>query len=51
VIAHGGSSAEGIANAVRLARRAVDERVVERTAEALASAGVLRSAGTASVAP
>jgi phosphate acyltransferase len=51
VIAHGASSAEGIANAVRLARRAIDERTVERTAEALASAGVLRSAGTASFAP
>lgn len=51
VIAHGGSSAEGIANAVRLARRAVDERAVERTAEALAAAGVLRSAGSASFAP
>ena len=51
VIAHGGSNAEGIANAVRLARRAVDERAVERTTEALASAGVLRSAGGASFAP
>ena len=51
VIAHGGSTAEGIANAVRLARRAVDERAVERTTEALASAGVLRSAGGASFAP
>ena len=51
VIAHGGSSAEGIANAVRLARRAVDERAVERTAEALAAAGVLRSAGSGSFAP
>ena len=50
VIAHGGSSAEGIANAVRLARRAVDERAVERTAAALSDAGVLRSAGAASVA-
>ncbi len=50
VIAHGGSSAEGIANALRLARRAVDERAVERTAAALEAAGTLRSAGTASVA-
>jgi glycerol-3-phosphate acyltransferase PlsX len=51
VIAHGGSSTEGIANAVRLARRSVEERAVERTAEALASAGLLRSGGTASVGP
>jgi glycerol-3-phosphate acyltransferase PlsX len=51
VIAHGGSSAEGIANAVRLARRSVDERTVERTADALAAAGALRSASTASVEP
>jgi glycerol-3-phosphate acyltransferase PlsX len=51
VIAHGGSSAEGIANAVRLARRAVDERMVERTADSLAAAGALRSAAGASVEP
>ena len=50
VVAHGGSSADGIANAVRLARRAADERMVERTADALQDAGVLRSATTASVA-
>ena len=49
VIAHGGSTAEGVANAVLLARRAVDERMVERTAQALESAGALRSAPTASV--
>jgi phosphate acyltransferase len=49
VIAHGGSTAEGIANAVRLARRAVDERMVERTAQALEVAGVLRSGAGASV--
>ena len=35
VVAHGSSSAEGIANAVRLADRAVRERALERTAEAL----------------
>ena len=51
VIAHGGASADGIANAVRLARRAVEERMVERTAEALEAAGVLRSAPTASFGP
>jgi glycerol-3-phosphate acyltransferase PlsX len=51
VIAHGGSSAEGIANAVRVAQRAVDERVIERTAAALEAGGALRSAPTATVAP
>jgi glycerol-3-phosphate acyltransferase PlsX len=50
VIAHGKSSAEGIANAVRLAQRAVDERMVEKTATLLESAGVLRSVPAASVA-
>jgi glycerol-3-phosphate acyltransferase PlsX len=50
VIAHGKSTAEGIANAVRLAQRAVDELMVEKTAERLASAGVLRSVPAASVA-
>lgn len=50
VIAHGKSSAEGIANAVRLAQRAVDEQMVEKTATRLEQAGVLRSAPTASVA-
>jgi glycerol-3-phosphate acyltransferase PlsX len=50
VIAHGKSSPEGIANAVRLAQRAVDEQMVEKTAALLGSAGVLRSAPAASVA-
>src|SRR5687768_11686023 len=50
VVAHGKSSAQGIANAVRMARRAADERMVEQTAEALREAGVLRSAGAASFA-
>ena len=50
VVAHGKSSAEGIANAVRLARRAADEGMVERTAAALAAGGALRSAPTASFA-
>jgi glycerol-3-phosphate acyltransferase PlsX len=50
VIAHGKSSAEGIANAVRLAQRAIDERMIEKTAAALEAAGVLRSAPTASFA-
>ena len=35
VAAHGSASATGIANAVRLAQRAVDERMVERTEAAL----------------
>jgi glycerol-3-phosphate acyltransferase PlsX len=50
VVAHGKSTAEGIANAVRLARRAADEDMVERTARALAEGGVLRSAPAASFA-
>jgi phosphate acyltransferase len=49
VIAHGGSSEDGIANAVRLARRAVEESMVERTADALAAAGALRSGSVDSV--
>jgi phosphate acyltransferase len=50
VVAHGSFGPKGIANAVALARRAVDERMVERTAKALAEAGALRSAPAASVA-
>jgi glycerol-3-phosphate acyltransferase PlsX len=50
VVAHGKSNAEGIANAVRLARRAADEDMVERTAAALAEGGALRSAPAASFA-
>jgi phosphate acyltransferase len=50
VVAHGSFGPDGIANAIRLARRAVDERMVDRTAEALSAAGALRSAPTASVA-
>jgi glycerol-3-phosphate acyltransferase PlsX len=50
VVAHGKSSPEGIANAVRVAQRAVDDRVVERTAAALEEAGVMRSAPAASFA-
>jgi glycerol-3-phosphate acyltransferase PlsX len=49
VVAHGSFGPDGIAGAVKLARRAVDERMVERTAEALEAAGALRSAPTASV--
>jgi glycerol-3-phosphate acyltransferase PlsX len=43
VAAHGSASATGIANAVRLAQRAADERMVQRTEEALAAAGALRT--------
>jgi glycerol-3-phosphate acyltransferase PlsX len=42
VICHGNSSRRAIASAVELAARGVEERVVERTSEALAAAGVLR---------
>jgi glycerol-3-phosphate acyltransferase PlsX len=44
VVAHGSSTPDGIANAVRLAHRAVTERAVERTAELLAASGVTREA-------
>jgi glycerol-3-phosphate acyltransferase PlsX len=43
VAAHGSASATGIANAVRLAQRAVDERMVERTEAALREADALRT--------
>jgi phosphate acyltransferase len=49
VIAHGSSTADGVAQAVRLARRAVDERMIERTRAALEAAGALRSPPAASV--
>jgi glycerol-3-phosphate acyltransferase PlsX len=49
VVGHGGFGPKGIASAIRLARRAVDERMVERTRDALEAAGALRSAGAASV--
>ena len=42
VVAHGSSTPEGIANAVRLAHRAVTERAVERTAELLEGSGATR---------
>lgn len=44
VVAHGSFGPQGIASAVKLARRAVDERMVERTHAALDAAGALRSA-------
>jgi glycerol-3-phosphate acyltransferase PlsX len=49
VIAHGDSTAEGVAQAVRLARRAVDERMVERTRAALEAGDALRATPAASV--
>ncbi|HEV2723179.1 MAG TPA: hypothetical protein VGV10_00955, partial [Thermoleophilaceae bacterium] len=50
VLAHGSFGPAGIAGAVRLARRAVDEEMVDRTAAALEAAGALRSAAVGSVA-
>jgi glycerol-3-phosphate acyltransferase PlsX len=50
VVAHGSFGPKGIASAVQLARRALDEQMVERTAAALERAGALRSAPAASVA-
>jgi glycerol-3-phosphate acyltransferase PlsX len=44
VVGHGSSGAEGIANAVRLAARAVDERAIERMADLLRRSGVTRGA-------
>jgi phosphate acyltransferase len=44
VVGHGSSGPDGIANAVRLAARAVDERAVERTAELLRRSAATRSA-------
>jgi glycerol-3-phosphate acyltransferase PlsX len=44
VVGHGSSGAEGIANAVRLAARAVEQRAVERTAELLERSGATRAA-------
>ena len=51
VVAHGSFGPNGIASAVGLARRAVDERMVERTYAALEAAGALRSAPAGSVDP
>jgi glycerol-3-phosphate acyltransferase PlsX len=42
VICHGNSSRRAIASAVELAARGVEEQVVDKTAEALRAAGVLR---------
>ena len=50
VVAHGSFGPLGIEHAVKLARRAVDEEMVDRTRSALDAAGALRSAPAASVA-
>jgi len=44
IVGHGSSGPDGIANAIRLAARAVEDRAVERTGELLASAGATRGA-------
>jgi glycerol-3-phosphate acyltransferase PlsX len=44
VVAHGSSGPAGIANAIRLAARAVEQRAIERTATLLEEAGVTRAA-------
>jgi glycerol-3-phosphate acyltransferase PlsX len=43
VIGHGSSGPEGVANALRLAARCVEQRAVERTAEALLGAHATRA--------
>ncbi len=50
IVAHGSFGARGIASAIALARRAVDERMVERTHDALEQGGAMRSAPAGSVA-
>jgi phosphate acyltransferase len=42
VVGHGSSGAEGVANAIRLAGRAVEQRAVERTAALLERGGATR---------
>jgi glycerol-3-phosphate acyltransferase PlsX len=42
VVGHGSAGAEGIANAIRLAARAVEARAVDRTTELLESSGMTR---------
>jgi phosphate acyltransferase len=43
VVGHGSTGADGVANAIRLAARAVSERAVERTAELLERGGATRA--------
>jgi glycerol-3-phosphate acyltransferase PlsX len=51
VVGHGSFGPEGIASAIRMARRAVDEEMVERTASALEAGGAMRSAPAGSFDP
>ncbi|HYI99510.1 MAG TPA: phosphate acyltransferase PlsX [Thermoleophilaceae bacterium] len=51
VVGHGSFGPDGLAAAIGLARRAVDERMVERTAAALEAGGALRSAPAGSFNP
>ena len=44
VVGHGSSGPDGIANAIRLAARAVEQRAVERTGELLERSGATRAA-------
>jgi glycerol-3-phosphate acyltransferase PlsX len=44
VVGHGSSGPEGVANAVRLAARSVEQRAVERTGELLERSGATRAA-------
>ncbi len=44
VVGHGGSSAEGVANAIRVGAQSAQERVVGRTAELLSAGGAGRGA-------
>jgi phosphate acyltransferase len=48
VVCHGNSSRRAIANAIALADRGAEERVVQKTTDSLTAAGVLRSTGDAS---
>jgi phosphate acyltransferase len=50
VVAHGSFGPDGIASAIRLAQRAVEEDMVGRTQAALEAAGALRSVPAATVA-
>jgi phosphate acyltransferase len=43
VVAHGSSGPDGIANAIRLASRTVEQRAIDRTAELMAQSGATRS--------
>jgi glycerol-3-phosphate acyltransferase PlsX len=51
VVAHGSSGPDGIANAVRLAARSVEQRAVERTAELLERSGMTRGSMRKSAEP